>query len=42
MPFKHDLEDGQASMLQEDDASQATGDLFLDSVNAGHMPVYHG
>ncbi|KAF9505757.1 hypothetical protein BS47DRAFT_1367820 [Hydnum rufescens UP504] len=41
-PFGHDLEDGQASVMQGDDGFYATGDSFFDSINAGGVPAYHG
>ncbi|KAF9506073.1 hypothetical protein BS47DRAFT_1399785 [Hydnum rufescens UP504] len=41
-PFEHKLEDGQASVTQGDDGLDATGDSFLDSINASSVPAYHG
>ncbi|KAF9505183.1 hypothetical protein BS47DRAFT_1368267 [Hydnum rufescens UP504] len=41
-PFEHELEDGQASVTQGDDGLNATGDSFLDSINASSVPAYHG
>ncbi|KAF9503046.1 hypothetical protein BS47DRAFT_1369831 [Hydnum rufescens UP504] len=41
-PFEHELEDGQASVTQGDDGLDATGDSFLDSINASSVPAYHG
>ncbi|KAF9516450.1 hypothetical protein BS47DRAFT_1360294 [Hydnum rufescens UP504] len=41
-PFEHKLEDGQASVTQGDDGLNATGDSFLDSINASSVPAYHG
>ncbi|KAF9504354.1 hypothetical protein BS47DRAFT_1401500 [Hydnum rufescens UP504] len=36
-PFEHKLEDGQASVTQGDDGLNATGDSFLDSINASSL-----